>query len=96
MTEIEKLQQENAELKEKLLMYKTKVATFPKRVKFARLNLGMKTVQLGEIIGVSANTISLYEREKCEPTMKTLIKLADALNVSLDWLCGRTDKMSGV
>lgn len=33
-------------------------------------------------------------RKGSVPSTRTLIKLADALDVSLDWLCGRTDDES--
>ena len=50
-------------------------------------NFSMK--QLGEIIGVSESTISLYENGHRQPDFNTLIKLADYFNVTIDYLIGR-------
>lgn len=50
-------------------------------------NFSMK--QLGEIIGVSESTISLYENGHRQPDFHTLIKLADYFNVTVDYLIGR-------
>ena len=44
--------------------------------------LSMK--ELGKILGLSESTISLYEAGKREPDIKTLIKIADYFNVSVD------------
>lgn len=52
-------------------------------------NLTMK--QLGEIINVSESTISMYETGKREPDQKTLIKIANYFNVSIDFLLGIED-----
>lgn len=47
--------------------------------------------QLGEAVGMTEATISLYETGKHEPDLNTMIKIADVLNVSVDTLVGRTD-----
>lgn len=46
---------------------------------------------LGMQVGVSQETISGYEIGKAVPPADMLIKLADALNTSVDYLLGRTD-----
>ena len=51
--------------------------------------LSMK--ELGKILGLSESTISLYEAGKREPDIKTLIKMADYFNVSVDVLLGRDE-----
>lgn len=50
--------------------------------------------QLGSMIGVAESTISLYESGKRQPDNETLLKLADALNVSIDYLLGREEHSS--
>lgn len=52
-------------------------------------NLSMK--ELGKILGLSESTISLYEAGKREPDIKTLIKIADYFNVSVDVLLSRDE-----
>lgn len=49
-----------------------------------QLNLGMK-------LEVAQETISGYEIGRAEPNMDMLVKLADALDTSVDYLLGRTD-----
>ena len=51
--------------------------------------LSMK--ELGKILGLSESTISLYEAGKREPDIKTLIKIADYFNVSVDFLLSRDE-----
>ena len=47
--------------------------------------------QLGNYLGMSESTISLYENNKREPDIATLFKLADYFDVSVDYLIGNTD-----
>ena len=69
---------------------------FSERLKSARQKAGMNQAQLADAIGVKQNTISNYEKATGEkgcgvPKLDTVAKIADVLNVSLDWLTGRTD-----
>ena len=56
----------------------------------------MTQTHLGRISGVTAATISAYESadgsKGKNPSLENALKLATALNVSLDWLCGRVEK----
>lgn len=65
---------------------------FPQRLKEARLNAKLKQTELSKLSGVTAATISAYERadegKGKNPSLENALKLAQALNVSLDWLCG--------
>ena len=45
--------------------------------------------ELGNLVGVSESTISLYENGKHEPDIITMGRIADALSVSVDELLGR-------
>ena len=45
--------------------------------------------ELAEQIGISQKSYSHWETGKNEPSFENLIKLADLLEVSLDWLFGR-------
>lgn len=47
---------------------------------------GLTMRELGEKIGVSESTISLYETGKREPNYETLLKIAELFNVSVDYL----------
>ena len=59
------------------------------RLRAARLGRGLSQGELARKSGVSENGIQGYELGKVSPGAQNLIALADALEVSLDWLCGR-------
>mgnify|MGYP001578655472 CR=1 FL=1 len=62
-----------------------------KRIKELRKRKGWSQQKLAEKSILSFNTITRIERGIVDsPTLKTLLKLADALSVSLDELVGRT------
>lgn len=63
------------------------------RVKERRLELGLSQDDLAKLVKTSQQSIGLIERgERRRP--RKLKELADALNVSQDWLLGNTDAMS--
>ncbi len=62
---------------------------FTERLKELRLKKGLTQTELGEKVGVKQNTFTNWENGKREPSFENLIKLADLLEVSLDWLFGR-------
>ncbi len=49
----------------------------------------MSRKALGELCGLSKNIIGQYERGEKEPSVRTLIALAEHLDVSVDHLLGR-------
>ena len=62
-----------------------------KRVKDCRKQKGWTQQKLAEKTGLSFNTITKIEQGIGDsPTLKTLLKLADALDVGLDELVGRS------
>ncbi len=61
-----------------------------KRVKEFRNQKGWSQQKLAEITGLSFNTITKIEQGVGDsPTLKTLLKLANAFGVTLDRLVGR-------
>ena len=59
------------------------------KLREARKEKGLKQADLAEIVHVSLQTISGYETGYAQPPIDILIKLADALQVSADFLLGR-------
>ena len=47
-----------------------------------RKNKGLTQKELGLMIGISASTVTKYEKEDLEPNIETLNKIAEALGVS--------------
>lgn len=69
------------------------ISLFAERLKEVRTKRGMKQAELAEEVGVSTQTISAYEKggtigKGKNPTLENAIRIAQTLNVSLDWLCG--------
>lgn len=65
---------------------------FPERLLIAIHRRKITQRELAERIGVSPKVISKYVRGRSTPTLDTLYKIADALDVSVDWLLGRTNE----
>lgn len=61
------------------------------RLKQLREGKNMTQVRLGIELGVSQETISGYEIDKAVPPADILVKLANCLDTSVDYLLGRTD-----
>ena len=74
-------------IKESDLMKTSNV--FPQRLKELRLKKGLTQTELGEKVGVKQSTFTNWENGKREPNFETIIKIADLLEVSVDWLFGR-------
>lgn len=61
------------------------------RLKFERKRQGWSQRYLAELTGIPSSNISRYENGERKPDIDTLIRLADFLNCSVDYLVGRTD-----
>ena len=46
--------------------------------------------ELGKVVGTSGDIIGKYERDEVKPSVEVASKIADALEVSLDFLVGKT------
>lgn len=62
---------------------------FPMRLKKLREKRRLSQKTLGELCGLSKNTIGQYERGEREPTFQALVTIADFFEVSMDYLAGR-------
>lgn len=60
------------------------------RISERRRLLSMSQEELAFKIGTNQRQVSRYEREENDPTGDVLVKLADALNTTTDWLLGIT------
>ena len=61
------------------------------RLKELRKKRHISQLTLANDLTMNQNTVSRYERMEREADYKTLIKLADYFDVSIDYLLGRTD-----
>lgn len=62
--------------------------TLGSRLREARQDVGLSQAQLAAAVDVPQQSISKWERGQ-DPSTKALVRLADALGVSIDWLAGR-------
>lgn len=62
---------------------------FDQRLLEARKKKGLTQKQLSDAAGIHPASYSAYETNKKVPPVDILVKIADALEVSIDWLCGR-------
>lgn len=65
---------------------------FSKRLQHLRERRHISRRVLAELCGLSKNTISRYERGERVPSLTDAAAIADALDVSIDFLCGRREK----
>lgn len=59
---------------------------FPARMRNLRIKKKFTQEELGQIVGIHANHLGRYERNLSVPSADTLAKLADALDVSSEYL----------
>ena len=62
---------------------------FAKHLKGIRESKGLSQSDLGKLTGLKPAAISHLETGQQKPAFETLVKLADALSVSMDYLFGR-------
>ena len=61
------------------------------RMRSVRKRRNITQVKMAIDLNMSQNTISRYETGEREPGLAELVKIADYLNVSIDYLLERTD-----
>lgn len=64
---------------------------FGKRLKELRKEHGCTIEQFADMVGISKSTLGYYENDKRMPDIEILARIANVLNVSADYLIGRTN-----
>ncbi len=64
---------------------------FPERLNFIRKSKGFTALQMSNNLHIALRSYRAYESGDRCPSLDTLIKIADILGVSTDWLLGRTN-----
>lgn len=65
---------------------------FAERLREARNQKHIKQREMAEHLQIGLRSYQNYEGGQREPDFKTLVALADLLDVSADYLLGRTDR----
>lgn len=63
-------------------------STFGERLRELRQDRHLGQVELAKQLDVGKSIISLWEQNKCEPTLSKLISIAVFFGVSIDYLAG--------
>lgn len=67
------------------------LASMGKRLTEVRKDKKMSQDDVGKLVGVHGAVIGRYERDEVKPSIEMATQLAEALEVSLDYLVGSTD-----
>ena len=67
---------------------------FSERLKELRKQAGLTQVDVAEKLGISQPAYASWERGVKKPTQENLVKIAQILNVSVDYLVGNSEKKS--
>ena len=65
--------------------------SFGKRLSIIRKEQNMSQEALAKSVNILANVLGRYEREEARPSIEMATQLANVLEVSLDFLVGKTD-----
>jgi transcriptional regulator with XRE-family HTH domain len=65
--------------------------SFGKRLQEARKKKGLSQEDIAKELKTKAPVIGRYERDEMKPSIDVATKIADLLEVSLDYLVGKTD-----
>jgi transcriptional regulator with XRE-family HTH domain len=68
------------------------VKTLGKLIRRARTRAGLSQAALAEAAGVADETVSRVERGAYEPSLSTLVRLADALGENVDFVVRRSSR----
>lgn len=64
------------------------------RIKELRSSMKMTQKEFSTFVGCTAATLSAYENSSKSPSLEIIKGIAEKCNVSIDWLCGLSDKKS--
>ena len=64
---------------------------FSERLKESRKKARLTQVEIAEKLGISQPAYASWERGAKKPTQENLVKLAQVLNVTIDYLVGNSD-----
>lgn len=70
----------------------TNTNIFSVRLKEVRASMNMTQVQFANHVGSNQVTLSAYETGSTNPSLEVVKEIATKCNVSIDWLCGLSDK----
>ena len=67
---------------------------FAERLKELRKQAHLTQVELAKLLGIGQSSYADWERGKKKPTQENLVKIAQILDVSIDYLVGNSEEKS--
>ena len=64
---------------------------FASRLRSVRMYRKLTQQKMADLLSVSLNAYQKYEQRERAPSLETLVRIADELNVSIDYLLGRDE-----
>ncbi len=65
--------------------------TLGQHIASLRKSKSLSQSELGKRVGTSGDIIGRYERDEVKPSIEVIMRIADSLEVSIDYLVGKTD-----
>ncbi len=59
-------------------------------IRYHRRKQGMSQMELGQLLGVTAVSVSKWERSQTQPDINALRRMSELFSVTIDELCGGT------
>lgn len=66
---------------------------FSARIKNLRNKMGITQKDFADAVHITTATLSSYENDVKKPSLSVIVDIAERYTVSIDWLCGLSDKM---
>lgn len=73
-------------------MSEMELQIFSDRLKTLRQSLNMTQQEFISDIGITASALSAYEKGQKNPSISVVKRISEKYNVSIDWLCGLSEK----
>lgn len=73
-------------------MSEIELQVFSDKLKELRQSLNMTQQEFVSDIGITASALSAYEKNQKTPSIGVVKRIAEKYNISIDWLCGLSDK----
>lgn len=67
------------------------MTSFQYNLRHIRKSKKLSQAKLGQLIGTSGDVVGRYERGDITPSIEVAVKMADALEVSIDYLIGKSN-----
>lgn len=68
------------------MKYKLDYESLGKRIRKARKDKGLSQIKLAKMIGISTNSLTRAENNRLNLGLESIIKIANALNVTMNYL----------